>query len=69
MHSDGSGSHVSVHSHSAYPEIVSVHGNDDDTIVAVEEDAPHLDDKEICHKVLCHCLIFLPPMMRTLTRL
>ena len=24
---------------------------------------------KLCHKVLCHCLIFLPPMMKTLTRL
>ena len=24
--------------------------------------------KQICHKVLCHCLIFLPLMMRMLTR-
>ena len=44
--SDGSGSHVSVHSHSASLEIVLVHSNDDDTTMVGEEDAPHSDDEE-----------------------
>ena len=78
MCSASSGSHVSVHSHSASLEIVSVHGDDDDdTATAGEEDAPQLEKrmhltwmtKKFCHKVLCHCPIFLPPMMRMLARL
>ena len=44
MHSDASGSQVSVHCCSASLEIVSVHDNED-TAVHGEEDAPHSDDK------------------------
>ena len=37
---------MSVHSYSAFLEIVLVHGDDDDTTVAREEDAPHSDNEE-----------------------
>ena len=37
---------MSVHSHSAYPEIVLVHGDNDDTAMVGEEDVPHSDDEE-----------------------
>ena len=55
-HSDTSGSHVSVCSHSASLEIVSVHGNDDDTAAAGEEDAPHSDSEAN----LSQCTLSLP---------
>ena len=44
--SEGSNSSESGCSHSASPDVVLLHGNDDDTTVGGEEDAGHLEDEE-----------------------
>ena len=67
--SDTSGSHVSIHSHSASLEIVLVHDDDDDAATHGEEDEPHSDDKAN----LSQGTLSLPDISasdaRTLTRL